>query len=453
MPSTSGKLFDLFVELFSESEVGGMADGGVAVVLGAQWGDEGKGKLVDMLAEKAKAVCRCQGGNNAGHTVIVGEKEYDFHLLPSGIVHEGCKSVIGNGVVVHVPGLFAEIEKNEAKGLKDWNKRLLISSRAHLVFDFHQSMDGLQEAEKGKGSIGTTKKGIGPCYASKANRTGVRVGDLVGDFDHFALRLRQLFASCLKRFPQLAEMCDIEKEVERYRELAERVRPMVCDTVLAVHDLVKQGGLVIVEGANAAMLDIDFGTYPYVTSSNCTVGAVCTGLGIPPSLVRYVHGVTKAYTTRVGGGAFPTEQDNEIGLMLRDRGHEYGVTTGRPRRCGWLDMVALKYSAIVNGYTSLAMTKLDILDTLDSVNIGIAYTNPATGERLSGVPAQQSVLESVNVEYVTLPGWKQSISDCRTFDSLPAEAQAFVKKAEELVGVPVQWVGVGADRTSTIQLF
>lgn len=431
-----------------------MAAGGVAVVLGAQWGDEGKGKLVDMLAEKAKAVCRCQGGNNAGHTVIVGDKAYDFHLLPSGIVHEGCKSIIGNGVVVHVPGLFAEIEKNEAKGLENWETRLLISSRAHLVFDFHQAMDGLQEAEKGKSSIGTTKKGIGPCYASKANRTGVRVGDLVGDYEYFANRLRQLFASCLKRFPQLAEMCDIDKEVERYRGLADRLRPMVCDTVLAVHDLVQEGGgLVIVEGANAAMLDIDFGTYPYVTSSNCTVGAVCTGLGIPPSLVRHVYGVTKAYTTRVGGGAFPTEQENEVGTMLRDRGHEYGVTTGRPRRCGWLDIVALKYSAIVNGYTSLAMTKLDILDNLESVKIGVAYICPDTGKRLTGVPAQQSILERVEVEYVTLPGWQQNISECRTFESLPSNAQSFVKKVQELVGVPVQWVGVGADRMSTIQVF
>ncbi|XP_065189181.1 adenylosuccinate synthetase isozyme 1-like [Sycon ciliatum] len=430
-----------------------MANTGVAVVLGAQWGDEGKGKIVDMLAEKAIAVCRCQGGNNAGHTVIIGENNFDFHLLPSGIVHENCTSIIGNGVVVHVPGLFAEIEQNEKKGLVGWEKRLLVSSRAHLVFDFHQSMDGLQEAEKGKGSIGTTKKGIGPCYASKANRTGVRVGDLVGDYQHFTTMLRRLFDCSVKRFPQLEEMVDIEKEIELYKEYAERLRPLVCDTVVAVHELIQQkSGLVIVEGANAAMLDIDFGTYPYVTSSNCTVGAVCTGLGVPPRLVQQVHGVTKAYTTRVGGGAFPTELENDIGQLLRDRGHEYGVTTGRPRRCGWLDIVALRYSAMVNGYTSLAVTKLDILDVFDEIKIGVKYTGP-DGNEMRGVPSEQCVLERVTVEYITLPGWKESISACTTFDSLPVNAQAYVRKLEALAGVPVQWIGVGAERSSTIQLF
>ncbi|XP_065180058.1 adenylosuccinate synthetase isozyme 1 A-like [Sycon ciliatum] len=427
---------------------------GVTVVLGAQWGDEGKGKLVDMLAEEAQAVCRCQGGNNAGHTVIVGEAKYDFHLLPSGIVREDCVSIIGNGVVVHVPGLFAEIEKNVEKGLRGWEKRLRVSTRAHLVFDFHQEMDGLQEEEKGKGSIGTTKKGIGPCYASKANRIGLRVGDLVGDYDDFSRRLRQLFAACTIRFPRLVELCNIDEEVQRYRELAERMRPLVCDTVMLVHDLVvRQKAVVIVEGANAAMLDIDFGTYPYVTSSNCTVGAVCTGLGVPPRLIHNVHGVTKAYTTRVGGGAFPTEQENDVGQLLRDRGHEYGVTTGRPRRCGWLDMVALRYSAIVNGYTSLAVTKLDILDVLDEIKIGIKYTDCTTGEELASPPDQLAVLKNVEVTYITLQGWKQDITKCTTFDSLPPLAQAYVKKMEELVEVPVQWVGVGPERDSTICIF
>lgn len=252
----------------------------VAVVLGAQWGDEGKGKLVDLLASKADVVCRCQGGNNAGHTVIVGETEYDFHLLPSGIINTTCVSVIGNGVVIHLQQFFEEIRKNEAKGLTNWKKRLLISDRAHIVFDFHQAVDGLQEVEKGKKSIGTTKKGIGPTYSTKASRTGIRMADLLGDFSVFEEKFRFLASNYQKQFQNLN--INIEDELTKYKEYATEIRPCVTDTVTFLHKSIKMGKSVLIEGANATMLDIDFGTYPYVTSSNCTVGGVCTGLGIPP---------------------------------------------------------------------------------------------------------------------------------------------------------------------------
>jgi len=290
-------------------------DNKVTVVLGAQWGDEGKGKLVDLLATDVDVVCRCQGGNNAGHTVVVNGQEFDFHLLPSGIINAKCKSIIGNGVVVHLPGLFQEIEKNVEKGLADWNSRLVISDRAHLVFDFHQQVDGMQEAEKGHKSLGTTKKGIGPAYSSKANRSGIRVADLVGNFDSFSAKFKDLVTSYQRTFPDLN--VNVDEELKRYQQYAEKVRPLVTDTVEFLDSQLRGNKRVLVEGANAAMLDIDFGTYPFVTSSNCSIGGVCTGLGLPPKRIGDVYGVVKAYTTRVGDGPFPTEQLNEIGEFLQ----------------------------------------------------------------------------------------------------------------------------------------
>uniref|UniRef100_V9ICX8 Adenylosuccinate synthetase n=1 Tax=Apis cerana TaxID=7461 RepID=V9ICX8_APICE len=292
----------------------------VTVVLGAQWGDEGKGKVVDMLAMDADVVCRCQGGSNAGHTVVVDGAEFHFHLLPSGIINPRCTSVIGNGVVIHLPGLFEELESNEAKGLKNWRERLIISDRAHIVFDFHQQVDGLQELEKGTQSLGTTKKGIGPTYSSKAARNGLRIGDLLGDFDKFSQKFDTLVTSYQKMFPALK--VDVKAELQRYKEYAERIRPLVKETVQYLHQALREGKKVLVEGANAAMLDIDFGTYPYVTSSNCSIGGVCTGLGLPPSYIGEVVGVVKAYTTRVGDGPFPTELLNATGELLQRRGHE-----------------------------------------------------------------------------------------------------------------------------------
>ncbi|KAL4679159.1 hypothetical protein H8959_008809 [Pygathrix nigripes] len=360
----------------------------VTMVLGAQWGDEGKGKVVDLLAQDADIVCRCQGGNNAGHTVVVDSVEYDFHLLPSGIINPNVTAFIGNGVVIHLPGLFEEAEKNvqKGKGLEGWEKRLIISDRAHIVFDFHQAAD------------------------------------------------------------------DIEGELQKLKGYMERIKPMVRDGVYflyeALHGPPKK---ILVEGANAALLDIDFGTYPFVTSSNCTVGGVCTGLGMPPQNVGEVYGVVKAYTTRVGIGAFPTEQENEIGELLQTRGREFGVTTGRKRRCGWLDLVLLKYAHMINGFTALALTKLDILDMFTEIKVGVAYK--LDGEIIPHIPANQEVLNKVEVQYKTLPGWKTDISNARAFKELPVNAQNYVCFVEDELQIPVKWIGVGKSRESMIQLF
>uniref|UniRef100_A0AAY4AQD8 Adenylosuccinate synthetase n=1 Tax=Denticeps clupeoides TaxID=299321 RepID=A0AAY4AQD8_9TELE len=424
----------------------------VTVVLGAQWGDEGKGKVVDLLAMDADVVCRCQGGNNAGHTVVVDSVEYDFHLLPSGVLNKKATSFIGNGVVIHLPGLFEEAEKNLQKG-QGWEERLKISDRAHIVFNFHQAVDGLQEQERqqqaGK-NLGTTKKGIGPAYSSKAARNGLRVCDLMSDFTVFEEKFRVLAGHFQTMYPKLN--IDVDGELEQLKRFAERLRPMVTDGVYFMHKaLTGPSKKILVEGANAALLDIDFGTYPFVTSSNCTVGGVCTGLGVPPSHVGRVYGVVKAYTTRVGVGAFPTEQDNDVGNLLQSRGREVGVTTGRRRRCGWLDLVLVRYAHMVNGFSAIALTKLDILDTLSEIKVGIGYT--VDGKPLPSFPANMDVLTRVSVEYDTLPGWGCSTEGVRSFDELPPQAQGYVRFIEKFLQVPVKWVGVGKSRESMIKLF
>lgn len=422
----------------------------VSVVLGAQWGDEGKGKLVDLITGDMDMVCRCQGGNNAGHTVVVGDKAYDFHLLPSGVIWPNCDNLIGNGVVIHLPGFFEELEKNIAKGLSGWETRLKVSDRAHLVFDFHQTVDGMQESNreglKGTTKLGTTKKGIGPTYASKMTRNGIRVVDLLDNFDNFANKFSILADNHMAAFPGL--QVDKEQELERYRVLAERIRPLVVESVSYIHKKLAEGKRVLVEGANAGMLDIDFGTYPYVTSSNCSIGGVCTGLGLPPRFVGDIFGVVKAYTTRVGDGPFPTELKDDIGAFLQKEGHEFGVTTGRPRRCGWLDIPLLRYTKQVNDYTALALTKMDILDKLEEILIGVEYVKD--GQRLDYYPSSEFQFEGVEVEYITVTGWKTSICECRRFEDLPENAQNYVLKIEELVGVPVRWVGVGQARDAMI---
>ncbi|XP_017885737.1 adenylosuccinate synthetase isoform X1 [Ceratina calcarata] len=420
----------------------------VTVVLGAQWGDEGKGKVVDMLAIDADVVCRCQGGSNAGHTVVVDGAEFHFHLLPSGVINPRCTSLIGNGVVIHLPGLFEELESNEAKGLENWQERLVISDRAHMVFDFHQQVDGLQELEKGAQSIGTTKKGIGPTYSCKAARIGLRIGDLLGDFDVFSLKFRTLVSSYEKMFPAL--QVDVKAELERYKEYAERIRPLVKETVQYLHQALCEGKKVLVEGANAAMLDIDFGTYPYVTSSNCSIGGVCTGLGLPPTYIAEVVGVVKAYTTRVGDGPFPTELTDAVGDLLQKRGHEFGVTTNRKRRCGWLDLTLLKFTAIVNGYTSLCLTKLDILDTLPKIQVGVGYR--LNGKEIDYFPSNTSDLAKVEVIYETLDGWQSTTEGVRSLEKLPPNARKYIQLIEEHLSVPVKWIGVGAGRESVITL-
>jgi len=419
-------------------------------VLGAQWGDEGKGKLVDLLCEDMDVVARCQGGNNAGHTVQVGEVKYDFHLLPSGVIWEGCESLVGNGVVIHLPGFFDELEKNIAKGLTGWETRLKISDKAHLVFDFHQEVDGLnekmREGTEGITKIGTTKKGIGPTYSSKMMRCGVRVADLLDDFENFKMLFNSLADQMSKSYPDLK--IDRDAEMERYKVLAERIRPLVIESVAYLNKKVSKGAKILVEGANAGMIDIDFGIYPYVTSSNCSIGGVCTGLGIPPQVVKNVFGVMKAYSTKVGDGPYPTEQINDIGEFLRKEGHEFGVTTGRPRRCGWFDLPAMKYTAMVNGYTALAMTKLDILDKLDEIKIGVSYMK--NGLKMEHYPSSVKQFEGIQVEYITCPGWKTCIADIRKFDDLPQNCKHYILIVEAMLGLPIRWIGVGPSRDAMI---
>ncbi|KAJ2770591.1 Adenylosuccinate synthase [Coemansia nantahalensis] len=417
-----------------------------SVVLGTQWGDEGKGKLVDILAKDIDVCVRCQGGNNAGHTIVVDGVKYAFHMLPSGLVNTECVSVIGSGVVVHVPSFFEELEALEEQGL-DCDGRLFVSDRCHLVFDFHQVVDGLKEGELGRGSIGTTKKGIGPAYSSKASRSGIRVHHLYHPAE-FERRLRTIVAARYRRYGEFDY--DVERELARYQELAARLKPYVIDSVEYLHRALREGKRVLVEGANALMLDLDFGTYPYVTSSNTGVGGVCTGLGIPPSRVGSVIGVAKAYTTRVGGGPFPTELLDADGQRLRDVGAEYGVTTGRPRRCGWLDLVVLRYSTMINGYTSINLTKLDVLDVFDEIKVAVSYT--MDGREVTSFPADLDDLETAAVNYVTLPGWKQSIGKCRTFAELPENCQRYVRFIEQDIGVPIKWIGVGAGRDEMITI-
>ncbi|KAK3094154.1 hypothetical protein FSP39_024769 [Pinctada imbricata] len=421
----------------------------VTVVLGTQWGDEGKGKIVDMLASDVDICCRCQGGNNAGHTVVVDGKSYAFHLLPSGIVNEKCVAVIGNGVVVHIQDLFDEIQRNEDKGLKNWQNRLIISDRAHIVFDVHQTVDGLQESGRGKNLIGTTKKGIGPAYSSKATRNGLRMGDLIGNFDVFTEKFEKLIDYYRMHHPDLK--IDVPAQLAKYKELREKVRPFVKDTIPFLARAIKEGKNVLIEGAQSNILDIDFGLYPYVTSSNCSIGGVCTGLGIPPHVIGDVFGVVKAYLTRVGSGGFPTELHCELGESLRNQGHEYGVTTGRPRRVGWLDMVMLRYSQMINGFTEIAITKLDILDTFKEVKIGIAYELDGK-KNYDSFPAIDEDLKRVKVDYLTLPGWQTDTSSARKFSDLPTNAQQYVYKIQELIGVKVRWIGVGQARESIIEV-
>jgi len=417
----------------------------VSIVLGGQWGDEGKGKLVDALAQDVDVVARCQGGNNAGHTIVVNGKKFDFHMLPSGLINPKSISIIGNGVVVHLPSLFQELENTESKGI-DTKGRLFVSDRAHLVFDVHRIVDGLKEVELGRGGIGTTKKGIGPAYSSKSSRSGLRVHHLINTFPEFEEKLRSFVLNRKKRYGNFEY--DIEAEIARYKVFAEKLRPLVIDTVVYMNKAIADGKNVLIEGANAAMLDIDFGTYPFVTSSNTTVGGVCTGLGIAPSKIGTVIGVVKTYTTRVGGGPFPTELLDSTGELLQEIGREWGVTTGRKRRCGWLDLVVVKYSTTINGYTSINLTKLDVLSTLPVIKLGVSYKH--NSNILESFPADLKILSECVVQYEELPGWECDISEVRSWKELPENARKYVKRIQELVGVKIEWVGVGPGRDALI---
>jgi len=424
------------------------SSGGIDVVLGGQWGDEGKGKLVDILSQEYDVCARVAGGSNAGHTIVVDGIKYKFHLLPSGVLNKKATCVIGNGVVIHLPSFINELDNLESMGI-DHKGRVLISDRAHMVFDFHQSVDGMAESKLGRNKIGTTKKGIGPAYASKISRNGIRIGDLQ-NWEYFEERFRTLTTATMAAYPGLE--IDVEEQLAFYKSISERVNAMTVDTIQYTNEAFHNGQKILVEGANATMLDIDFGTYPYVTSSNPSVGSVLTGLGVSPNKLAGIYGTVKAYCTRVGEGPFPTELipdgPDSIGFHLGTVGAEYGTTTGRQRRCGWLDIPQMQYSCLINGFTAINLTKLDVLTGLKEIKLGVAYKYE--GKYLASMPACLKSLSEAEVEYETLPGWTEDISKCQTFEELPENAQKYVLRVQELLGVPVRWIGVGANRLEQI---
>jgi adenylosuccinate synthase len=405
------------------------------VVVGTQWGDEGKGKVVDFLSEDARAVVRFQGGNNAGHTLVVNGKKSVFHLVPSGILRENCLCIVGNGVVIDPGVLFQEIEKLESMGQKIGPDRLVISDAAHVITPYHCEIDGLREDRVGKVKIGTTRRGIGPCYEDKVGRRGIRVKHLI-DPDALREALVQNLSEKNQVIVQLGgDPIDFDSLFNRLVALGERLAPYVVDTGDVIHRVHQEGGSVLFEGAQGTFLDVDHGTYPFVTSSNTTAGAACTGSGVGPTFIDEVVGICKAYTTRVGAGPFITEELEEVGQLLREKGSEFGATTGRPRRCGWLDVVQLKKAARLNGLTSIALTKLDVLSGFTSIQICVDYEENSSG---------------ISPVYESHPGWVEDLGNCTTMEELPETCRAYVSRIEELVGVPIGLVSVGPDRKKTI---
>ncbi|HTY57627.1 MAG TPA: adenylosuccinate synthase [Bacteroidota bacterium] len=420
----------------------------VQIIVGAQWGDEGKGKVVDMLSERADIVARYQGGANAGHTVCIGEKQYILHLIPSGMFHDNITCVIGNGVVIDPAALMGEIGQLALAGVSV-KGRLLVSHNAHLIMPYHKLLDSVRE--QGSDKIGTTGRGIGPAYIDKAMRTGIRIVDLL-DRDELA---RKLTSNINEKNQILTKIygeskLDIEAIIAEYQEFDKQIDEYVTDTASYLNSAIAAGKRIIAEGAQGALLDVDHGTYPYVTSSNPTSGGACTGLGIPPTAIDDIVGVVKAYSTRVGNGPFPTELLDATGERLRALGHEFGSTTGRPRRCGWFDAVALKYSAMVNGIRRIAVTKLDVLDEFDAINVCVAYE--AGGKRLRSFPTDAKTLEKIVPVYETLPGWRTSIAGAKSPGELPARARAYIQTLERITGTKVWLVSVGPRRDQTITL-
>ena len=418
----------------------------VTVVVGAQWGDEGKAKVIDLLARETSVVARYQGGHNAGHTVVVGTEKYALQLIPSGVLYDHVTPVIGNGVVVDMPTLFAEIDRLESRGISC--AKLKVSSQAHLIFPWHQSFDAISEGNLGENKIGTTLKGLGPAYADTARRVGIRVGACV-DLDSFAEQVRQ--RALIENDEVIhagGERLDVEAIVEQFVVFAKRLQPYIADTIGLLHDAVEDGQDVLLEGAQATFLDLDHGTYPFVTSSNPTAGGASVGSGLGPRLLDRIIGITKAYTTRVGSGPFPTETLGEIGEKLVDIGREFGTVTGRRRRTGWVDCVMLRHAVRVNSLTELALTKLDVLDTFDEVKVCTGYR--IDGELVHGYPDRSEVLAQVIPDYVTLPGWKTELRSCRSVDDLPAEAKAFITVVEQQSGVPIHIIGVGPERDDVL---
>lgn len=418
------------------------------VLIGLQWGDEGKGKIIDVLTEKAEVVVRFQGGNNAGHTVEIGENQFVLHLIPSGILRASALCVIGNGVVVNPIALDEEVRGLAERGI-DISERLQISDRCQLVFTYHCKLDGLLENQLGDNKIGTTKRGIGPAYADKVNRVGIRASLLKQPKRlEESFRARAEFHNRILRDAGGETPLDIDAEWEKLAEVAARLAPMVCDTVLSINRAADEGRSILFEGAQGTWLDVDFGTYPFVTSSNTTVGGACIGSGLPPVSVDHVVGVAKAYTTRVGAGPFPTELDDEDGEKLRANGREFGATTGRPRRCGWFDAVATRYAAMLNGVgKGLAITKLDVLDDFETVRICTAYE--IDGKRVTEMPADSDDIERVVPVYEDHPGWCCSTEGATSLDELPELARKYLRRLEELLGASVEIVSVGPRRAQT----
>ena len=421
----------------------------VRIVLGAQWGDEGKAKIVDYLTTDAAVVVRFQGGANAGHTIKVGDLEFVFHLIPAGIVHEDKTCVIGNGVVLEPAALFQEIDELQEKGIST-EGRLFISERTHIVMPYHKAIEKANEEKIGDGAIGTTLRGIGPAYYDKINRsTGIRVMDAINS-DILATKLRSNLAEKNEILAKVygAETLPEAPIIEEYVAYGERIRPYVIDTSVYLNEAIEAGKGILFEGSQGTLLDIDHGSYPYVTSSNTTAGGACTGSGIGPTRIDEVVGVVKAYTTRVGNGPFPTELHDELGDRIREIGDEYGATTGRPRRCGWLDLVIVRMAARINGLSSMAVTRLDILDQFEEIKICTHYTR--NGQRVDHFPGDLNVLAQCEPIYESLPGWQTDTTGARNFDDLPANAQRYLNRIAELTGVPYSIVSVGPDRAETI---
>ena len=421
------------------------------VVLGAQWGDEGKGKMTDYLAEEADVVVRFQGGNNAGHTVVVGEKEYKLHLIPSGILYSDKLNVIGNGVVVDPEALFKEMDYLSGLGESITPERLLISDRAQVIMPYHRILDALKEEARGKNDIGTTKKGIGPCYTDKVERCGIRVCDLIKP-EVLRKKLEEYLPGKNDQIVKLygGDALDLEEVYSAYRAYGERMKPYVADASVRVFDSIKANKNVLFEGAQGTLLDIDFGTYPYVTSSNTISGGICTGAGIGPTMIDSAVGIVKGYTTRVGKGPFPTELDDEIGEWIREKGHEYGVTTGRSRRCGWLDIVILKTSVRVSGLTSLSVTKIDTLAGLEKVMMCVGYK--FNDEVIDYFPASLEDLAKCEPIYEEFDGWDESVAEARSYEELHPNARKYLERIEELTQTRISIVSVGPRRDQTMRV-
>lgn len=418
------------------------------IVLGAQWGDEGKGKIVDLFSERFDLVVRYQGGHNAGHTVYIGEKKFVLKLIPSGILRPGVKAVIGNGVVIDPAALMQEIEALEAAGI-DVRAQLLISNRAHVIFPFHRMVEKVSESREDRVAIGTTARGIGPCYEDKIGRRGIRMADLVSPqgFEHLYRMLSEDKMTLATAF-KVSEVIDFDKILDQYRQYTEKLRPLVCDAASYVNLAIRDGKSVLFEGAQGTMLDIDHGTYPFVTSSNASAGGACSGSGVAPTKIDGIIGVSKAYITRVGAGPFPSEILGEAGDRIRKAGNEFGSVTGRPRRCGWFDVPLLRYTATINGFDSMIITKLDVLDNLAEIPVCVGYK--VDGQEVTDMPATNEEVAKIEPIYEILPGWQTPTKGITSLDQIPSKAMDYLRFLQARTGVEVGCVSNGPERNETI---